>query len=328
MDTWSMRLVMAVVAALVVSAITALIRKRRLYLLAPRLFSFSGLSDRGAVVEITLFNRGIYSEEQVEVSLNAACRYDLVASTSRDVFLANGKISLPRMPPEEEVTIIFLAEGKEFSTADIQSISSKAVRGHIAKRLEDLLPSTRKLGLSGLWAALAATAFVAGMIGVGNYFDRQAKQELAKLGSTAPTTTLASEDAPAYWKARGWNVSARYFGTALAETTGRTRLPVVVVGLKRTGDQVRVALRADNRSETLFRVDAKVISPAVEPGQFDPDSWINDVFVFPGSQKEFSLKARLPATAPQQILVVDFDIFFESNLFSFERTLEVSPETP
>ena len=73
-----------VVGGLLVAALLGWIRKPRLIVLVPRSFSYSQLTDRGQLVEISIFNRGFKTEETVELTLNHGLRYELLGSNSQD----------------------------------------------------------------------------------------------------------------------------------------------------------------------------------------------------------------------------------------------------
>ena len=128
------KIIVTIVAALLASAIIGLVKKRRLFLVVPKLFSFSQLSDKGKIIELTIINRGFKTEEKIEIQLNPTCTYELVASTDGSTVLHKNKISVERLSGEDEITAIVLTEGKEFTREDIISVSSKETKGKLVKK--------------------------------------------------------------------------------------------------------------------------------------------------------------------------------------------------
>ncbi len=87
--------ILTIVGGLIVAAIVGWVRKPRLVVLVPRMFSYSQLTDRGQLVEISILNRGFKTEESVEVTLGSALSYEMLGSNSQDVKLAQTSCTSP-----------------------------------------------------------------------------------------------------------------------------------------------------------------------------------------------------------------------------------------
>ena len=124
-----------VVGALCVAAVLALIKSRWLYVIAPKLYLNTPISD-GQIVSLTIFNAGLTSEEDVAISFRPACKFELIA-TSKSTLIIKGKtISVPKLSRLESITVLLLIEGKAFDPVDIESVESKATKGKVVEKKE------------------------------------------------------------------------------------------------------------------------------------------------------------------------------------------------
>ena len=85
-------LVLTILGGLIVAGILGWIRKPRLCVLVPRMFSYSQLTDKGQLVELTIFNRGFKTEESIEVTLNPSLKYEMLGASSQDATLVKNKL--------------------------------------------------------------------------------------------------------------------------------------------------------------------------------------------------------------------------------------------
>ena len=118
-----------IVGGLIVAAILGWIRKPRLVVLVPRSFSYSQITDRGHLVEISIFNRGFKTEEAIDVTLNHTLRYELIGSNNQDAQVANNRITVPRIGPSDDATVLLLVEPGIFKPDDITQCLSKETKG-------------------------------------------------------------------------------------------------------------------------------------------------------------------------------------------------------
>lgn len=120
----------SIIAGLLLAGIFGALKSRWLYVVAPKLYLNTPLSD-GQIVSLTLTNAGLLPEEDVALTFRSACKFELVA-TSKSMLAVTGKtISLPKLSRGESVTVLLLIEGKAFDQADIDSVESKATKGKV-----------------------------------------------------------------------------------------------------------------------------------------------------------------------------------------------------
>lgn len=130
-----------IVGGLIVAALAGWIRKPRLIVLVPRSFSYSQITDRGQLVEVSVFNRGFKTEETIDITLNHAMRYELVGSNSQEVLVSGNKITIPRVGPSDDVTVLLLVEPGTFKSNDIIQCLSKETMGRTVEKVENIPPN-------------------------------------------------------------------------------------------------------------------------------------------------------------------------------------------
>ena len=118
----------SVIGALCVAGLLAAVKSRWLYVIAPKLYLNTPISD-GQIISINIFNAGLTSEEDVAVTFRQACKFELIG-TSKSTLSVNGKtLSIPKLSRLESITVVLLIEGKAFDPADIESVESKSTNG-------------------------------------------------------------------------------------------------------------------------------------------------------------------------------------------------------
>ncbi len=141
MNVTPLSFVLTVLGGLLLAGLLGWIRKPRLVILVPRLFSYSHLTDRGQLAEITIFNRGFKTEESIKLSLGPSLQYNIVGSSSQDVLLVKNKLIISRIGPGDDVTTLLLVEGGAFTAGEISNCLSKESKGRVVRSPTDR-PST------------------------------------------------------------------------------------------------------------------------------------------------------------------------------------------
>ena len=127
--------VTTVLGALCVAAVLAAVRSRWLYVIAPKLYLNTPISD-GQIISINILNAGLTAEEDVAVTFRQACKFELIG-TSKSTLVVNGKtLSIPKLSKLESITIVLLIEGKAFDPIDIESVESKSTKGKVVESKE------------------------------------------------------------------------------------------------------------------------------------------------------------------------------------------------
>lgn len=86
-------IVTTVVGALLLSAIFAAIKSRWLYVVAPKLYLNTPISD-GQIISLNIYNAGLTSEEDVAVNFRQAYKFELIG-TSKSTLLRYQKRHSP-----------------------------------------------------------------------------------------------------------------------------------------------------------------------------------------------------------------------------------------
>lgn len=139
-------LVIGIVVTLIGALVVGMFNARQLYVVIPRFFGHGGLTSSGQLIEVRLYNRGRSMEEELTLSLPPKGVYELVGAEHPDLVLDNKAISLMRLGPRTETSMLILAEGislSEFSP----SLSSKATSGVLLKKIEDVPPNYGSVAL-------------------------------------------------------------------------------------------------------------------------------------------------------------------------------------
>lgn len=291
------KIIVTIVAALLASAIIGLVKKRRLFLVVPKLFSFSQLSDKGKIIELTIINRGFKTEEKIEIQLNPTCTYELVASTDGSTVLHKNKISVERLSGEDEITAIVLTEGKEFTREDIISVSSKETKGKLVKRLEDILPSSRLILIFIIIFGLFFS-FI---------FSLPTILEFVRKDISAGVKELKVQKN--FHKGEGWMITESYYESGISKYYKENELPIQVDSPIRREDTVSVTINISNKTEKILKLDGKLISPAGVIDDLRDQGWFYDEIIFPSDQKKKTLVAYLPMKYKHQLLILKFNVW-------------------
>lgn len=148
-----------VAASLIAAWVLAGFKSKQLYLVIPRLFAFSALTDKGTIIEMQVFNKGRSSEEDVHIDLPPNITYELIAADLSNATVDKFAVVLPRIPPLSEASVIVLAEAKiEPSSTNIK-ISSKSTKGYVLKKVGDVPPNFGRF-IAGVMAFIAVAALL------------------------------------------------------------------------------------------------------------------------------------------------------------------------
>lgn len=159
MNVTLLNIILTLMGGLALAGVLGWIKKPRLIVVVPKLFTYSHLSERGQLAEITIFNRGFKTEEAVELSLNPSLQYNIVGSNSQDISLSKNKLTISRVGPGDEVTTILLVEGGVFAKGDISNCLSKETKGEIVSSLEQV-PETAQQRIKSTISLIAMSLLV------------------------------------------------------------------------------------------------------------------------------------------------------------------------
>lgn len=299
--------VFTLLGGLLLAGVLAWIRRARLTVLVPRLFTHSLLTSRGQLAEISVFNRGFKTEEAVELSLNPNLRYELVGANSSDASLANGKLNISRVGPGDEVTALLLVEGGTFSKADIVSCLSKETKGEVVAKLEQVVPTgPQRIGLVAFFVVVPLTFYA--MTFVIDYL----------IEKTPLATSVASQEkkeAKQTLEVQGWTVPSLYeraSGSLFREFAAQ-KIQVSFLQVARKKDLVTVSVLVANHTSAPITYTLSISAAGSQDRVPFEDRRKSNVLVMPQGRSEARIGAIISASvASQSEKSVYVECFLES----------------
>jgi hypothetical protein len=264
---------------------------RRLFLIQPKLFDYSDLvnAHTSKTVELTVFNGGVRSEEDIKVQLSPSFRYTVLASDKAGLVVdGNGILSIDRLAPKQDSTVILTAEGGEFRKEHVVGITSKECVGKIKDKLQEAQ-------LTPVQNAAALLVFFVLFPGVGY-----------GVGKVIETTIWPSIEANFLaGTALGYTVTNVHIVdvSAGAKTAKERKEVFEVVSARRNGDVVTLSVKLHNPTKDRLQVTLISTTPVSEDrNSLSTDHIVSDVFVFPEAVKTIEISDYLPlGTRPQLI---------------------------
>jgi len=303
----------SIIAGLTVAAILAYLNRRQLFVIVPRLFSYSEVSS-GQIIELTILNRGRKTEEDVEVQLSPELSYTVIATTLPSLELTDqGFIQLRRLAKGEDVSIVLSAEGGEFTQESVLSITSKETKGEVKNKIEESqeVPPA---------AAAGAFAFIfIFMPVIGYFFGNVFVDEIWP--DIHPKTKIERVVSERLEKS-GWEDIDEYL-QALDFSSENSEWPIVVSFPSRSGDLLKFKVDINNKlkSRAEFRVS---LSTAFDSNVYLrrtgdwPNSIESGILLLPNEHTKRTLEAYIPYKASTKLVVFDFSVETPDNRYSFK----------
>lgn len=283
----------AIITALCLAGIFAALKSRWLYVIAPKLYLNTPLSD-GQIVSLTLTNAGLLPEEDVALTFRSACKFELVA-TSKSTLAVTGKtISLPKLSRGESVSVLLLVEGKAFDQADIDSVESKGTKGKVVDSKEKVTALWQHFIVLPLLVALLAVPFIFGTFvgsatGVSSW--QYVSSTLELFGESKQLAGFKSQ------------LEEDYSTGKLASALKASRLAIDVQEIVRRGDILTITIRISNSSGDILSVNGSIEGTAGGRGPLDFSDSRADTFVMsPGETKTLRFKVFQPERLSVQLL--------------------------
>jgi hypothetical protein len=278
-------IVTAVIAALLISAILAAIKSRWLYVVAPKLYLNTPISD-GQIISLQIYNAGLTAEEDVAVTFRQACKFELIG-TSKSTLAVTGKtLSVPKLSRLESITVVLLIEGKAFDPVDIESVESKSAKGKVVESKEKATAIWQNFVVVPILVAVLAVPFALGT-SVGAEEDTSAFDFVkTKLDLFRERTQLA-----------GYKVTVRET-TADAVFDGavkKGKISIKAIEVLRQGDLLTITTRLTNNMKEPMVIEGFLKTSAGEGGPVDFwDGRFENVALGPGESRTVKQKAFLP----------------------------------
>lgn len=274
---------------------------RRLYLIQPKLFDYSDISNasNSKTLEITVLNSGSRSEENIEVQFSPAFTYTVVASNTAGLKLNEQAIlKIDRLAPKQDATVILTAEGGEFRKDHIVGVTSKETVGRVKTSLSDakLTPLDNFLIPLIIFVVLPSLGYFFGNILVADVWP-----------ILRPESEAVSKGSELVFKVENDKTEGI---TASKNSMQKYKATYKVTSVIRTQDLVTVNVSIDNNTDG--RIEYTVISTSPVSELRDKYAkvvdYANSSLVFPKVKKVISVSDYLPPDAVPQLLSIHISI--------------------
>lgn len=276
-------LVLTILGGLIVAGILGWIRKPRLCVLVPRMFSYSQITERGQLVEMTVFNRGFKTEESIEVTLNSTLKYEMLGSSSQDITLVKNKLTISRLGASDEVAVILIVENGLFKPDDITQCLSKETKGTIADKLE-LVPMTASQRISLITLIVLIPALFYGLSYGADYFFKNIR-----------TTENSSSSDPKQLIADGWKINKIYSDNNLFKSLSDKSIVISTAVIARKRDVTEIQIKFENKTPDIIQIISISMTTSKSENKISSyDRSIRDLMLFPNKNEERSIKVIIP----------------------------------
>ncbi len=263
---------------------------RRLFLIQPKLFDYSDLinAQDSKTLELTVFNGGTRSEEDVQIQLSPSFRYTIIASDAAGLSVdVQGVLRLDRLAPKQDRTVILTAEGGDFRKEHVVGIASKETVGKIKDKLQEaqLTPAQNALMTLVIFVIFPAFGY-----GVGKFIETEVWPNVSPEVSRSKQVDFKVENNSID------NVSA---SNATSKVYGETFSIQEVV---RNGDIVTIKAGLKNQTKSRLQFTLISSSPVSEKRPLGVDYIVADILVFPGAEKVIEVSDYLPSGVSPALL--------------------------
>ena len=290
----------SVIGALCIAAILAAVRSRWLYVIAPKLYLNTPISD-GQIISINIFNAGLTAEEDVAVTFRQACKFELIG-TSKSTLVVNGKtLSIPKLSKLETITIILLIEGKAFDPIDIESVESKSTKGKVIERKEKATALWQNVIVIPILLLLLAIPFT-----FGTFVGAEMKvSAFSYVNDKFDIFGQSKQLAGFKTSLRETRADKKFYG-AIKDS----KISVETIEVIRRGDVLTITTKLSNNTKEPLIVEGYLKSSAGDKGSLNFwDERVQSFALASGEKKSVKQKAFLPESLSAKII---------ENRFSFE----------
>lgn len=224
------KIVIAVIIFSITSILAYLFKLRQLYVIVPKLYKHAPITNKGALCEIIIINRGTQVEEDISVDLVPDLSYTLIAGSSSELELNGTSIKIRRIHKKSEESAILLVENGNFDVSKIISASSKATKGKIHKRVADVPPNAASIFLF----LVCVIGFFPGLIYghklftyTNNYWTQYKYSQQSELG---------------------WNGLENYSSSNTSESYSKSEFPVRLIKKEKINDKWNFTYEAYNKT--------------------------------------------------------------------------------
>lgn len=310
-------IISTIIGAAILALVSAFWFRRRLCGVA-RYFTYSKLSDSGKTVEITILNRGVRPEEDIELQLDPARRYTLLASSDPNLTIDDNLLKVKRIPEGNNVEAILLVEQGDFGNANIIALISKEAKGKIVNKLEEAPLSPTAVPI----VIIILLIFFAAPIYVGYYaITSGGHPELLLDGISGNTAHRAHA-----LEESGWQNATRFADSLLGQQYGLGEFPVIIKYEGRKADLVKYEITLDNKTSEWLTVYVK-LSTTAQKNLCDnnADDILSDIVVPAKTTMRREMSAYLPATIQPQAVRIEVHLSTSADeLYGIWRMLDAN----
>lgn len=290
-----------VLGALFVAGVLAAVKSRWLYVIAPKLYLNTPISD-GQIISINIFNAGLTAEEDVAVTFRQACKFELIG-TSKSTLVVNGKtLSIPKLSKLESITVVLLIEGKAFDPIDIESVESKSTKGKVVESKEKATAIWQHVIVIPVLLLFLAVPFIFGTV-VG------AEMKISAFGYISEKLEIFGQSK----QLAGFKTSLReiHADNKFEGAIKDSKISVETIEVVRRGDVITITTKLSNNTKEPLMVEGYLKSSAGDRGPLDFwDERVESFALAPGDKKTVRQKAFLPESLSAKII---------ENRFSFSN---------
>lgn len=302
-------LLFTLLGGLLLAAILAWIRKSRLTIVVPRLFSYSALSAKGQLAEISIFNRGFKTEELIEIDLGVKLKYEIVGSNNTDIVLTkNNKLSISRIGPGDDVTTILLVEGGSFDKNEIVNCLSKESKGHIVNSLNELPPTgPQRIAIVCIFVVLPVITYL------GLSFLRS---EFNYKGNLFNVVDAFEENAERKIVVNDWSMINAYktLKKPLFIEFEAKKININIGTTKRKKDSIAVPITFENLSSFVITASLEMNTQWSAEKIPSYDRSINSILISPGSKITKTINVIIPN---ESVIASDKKVYIDLFLKEF-----------
>lgn len=260
------------------SVVAYLFRMRQLYVALPKLFRHAPISKNGSLCELIVYNKGNQVEESIQVVLDPELKGELLASGSGDIALEASTLKIERLHKGCEASVMLLIENGTLDSTKIVSISSKATKGSVLKKVTDVPPNFAKAFIFVVLVVGFLPAMIYGTYAYDKIHASYVRHQLK----------VAHE--------LGWSNLSKYYTSDLKESYSNQEFPVRYIGRK-TDVNKRNMLEFEAYNKTAVTLEITANKAESAPGDVTNFSSAD---VLPMSKRSFTLldPRGTPASEP------------------------------
>lgn len=307
-------------SALIATVIGALIfyvfRIKQLYLRMPILYEYSELTSNGKLVEFQILNNGRAMEEGVHINMPLNLDYELIASDHPDVILEKNKITISRIPPMTQVSMLLLAEGNTNNDFAV-TLNSKTSNGTVYDSTSNA-PSNYGNRLIGY--IVVALIFIIPTFGSQYYFNEKIEQAVSEVKKD---DLLAKYS---YLEKDGWEGYDIFVEDNKSKSYPNYEFPITFSGIKKVGKNTfELTFIATNKTTYVFGAFAHYYPNSnLLPDTFTDDFTFNpktpgsihrSALVDPLSSKKIVLPFEIDKNQKLSEAYIDFNLRYGDEIF-------------